>query len=391
MIDQIMANFDRLVVLNGFKPVERQLTQYRQTMIGRLQSSSISRRVKLISFKLYEAIATGQDWRYQDIFATWVKQFEQELCATWSDSVVPQTLQTRLTEALEISYLKAILLSNENAYPFLRFMAPTFLHTVFSDPTLWPPNHQGTSIPLAHVISSARCEMGNFVVMDTLYSMAYSLPQFVDYDTSIPSLSHELYGYSWAPGCPTELLVALAEINQCREGQPTTTGRGWKEIEFSLLTWQPQPSPQLAEWESWMIVAWLAVQESWKHTLLVYVYLALCGAASDDPRIEYSIKQLLRIVDTVKKPSGATAGLHLFAQYFIAGVCARTESQRALVKEKLINMSESRKWLVHGNIFVPVLQHLWTGAGAGGRPVRWADYVRSREQVLPVSGASASA
>jgi hypothetical protein len=44
---------------------------------------------------------------------------------------------------------------------------------------------------------------------------------------------------------------------------------------------------------------------------------ALCGAASDDPRIEYSIKQLLRIVDTVKKPSGATASLHLFAQYFI--------------------------------------------------------------------------
>ncbi|KAH7338129.1 hypothetical protein B0J17DRAFT_411711 [Rhizoctonia solani] len=232
-----------------------------------------------------------------------------------------------------------------------------------------------------HVLSSARCELGNFIVMDTLYSMAYSLPQLVDYDTSITSLPDELYNYSWAHGCPTEFQIALAEINACRDGKGTCD---WRVIEYSLLTWQSRPSPQEAEWESWMVVAWLAVQESWRHALLAYLYMALCGASSDDPRVQGSVRQILRIVQTVKKPERPVASVHFFAQYFIAGVCARTETQRTLVRDKLTNMSESRNWLVHGNIFVPVLEHLWTGAGAGGRPIKWKDYVFSRERVLPV-------
>jgi hypothetical protein len=34
--------------------------------------------------------------------------------------------------------------------------------------------------------------------------------------------------------------------------------------------------------------------------------------------------------------------------------------------------------------FVYVLDDLWHGAAAGGRPIKWNDYVRSRETVLPV-------
>ncbi|CAE6436319.1 unnamed protein product [Rhizoctonia solani] len=381
MINYIMTHFDRVYSLTYFKPIQLQLVKYRQTMLERLQSSSITRRIKLISFKLHEAIAKGDDWRYQDIFTQWLNQFENELCSRWGSTTVPQTVQVRFMEALEISYLKTMLLGNENSYPFLRFTAPAFLQTVYSDRTLWATDHPPTAVSMAHVLSSPRCELGTFIVMDTLYSMAYSLPQLVEYDTSVTSLPDELYGYSWAHGCPTEFQIALAEINARRDGTGT---RDWRVIEHSLLTWQSRPSPREAEWESWMVVAWLAVQESWRHALLAYLYMALCGASSDDPRVQGSVKQILRIVKTVKKPERPVASIHFFAQYFIAGVCARTEAQRTLVRDKLTNMPESRNWLVHGNIFVPVLEHLWTGAGAGGRPVKWEDYVFSRERVLPV-------
>ncbi|CAE6423330.1 unnamed protein product [Rhizoctonia solani] len=388
VMSYIMDNFDRLSALCYFKPIEQQIVRYREIMVVRLQSSSIFRRIKLISFKVHEAIANGQDWRYQAIFTQWLDQFEKEVCAMWGSSVLPQAIQSRLWEAFEISYLRSILLSNQNSYRFLRFVAPTFLQTVYSDPTLWnPDSHLSTSVSIAHALSSIRCEIANFVIMDTFYSMAYSLPQLVEYDTSIISLQNELESFSWIHGCPTEFQVMLAEINQCREGQPTSTGRGWKEIEADLLMWQAKPIPQEAEWESWMVVAWLAVQGSWRHALLAYLYMALCGAASDDPRVQHSVKQLLKVARVVKKPSRPVASAHFFAQYFIAGVCARTESQRTFIREKLANMSESRNWLVHGNIFVPVLEHLWTGAGAGGNPVRWEDYVRSRKEVLPVSDA----
>ncbi|KDN34276.1 hypothetical protein RSAG8_12628, partial [Rhizoctonia solani AG-8 WAC10335] len=353
MINYIMTHFDRVLSMTYFKPIRQQLVKCRETMLVRLQSSSITRRIKLVSFKLHEAIVKGDDWKYQSIFTQWVNQFENELCSSWTSSVVPQAVQARLLEALEISYLKTMLLSNENSYPFLRFTAPTFLQTVYSDPTLWPV-HGSTSIPMAHVLSSARCELGNFI---------------------------ELYSYSWAHGCPTEFQIALAEINACRDGRST---RDWRAIERSLLAWEPRPSPQEAEWESWMVVAWLAVQESWRHALLAYLYMALCGASSDDARVQASVRQILRIVKIVKKPERPVASVHFFAQYFIVGVCARTETQRTLVRNKLTNMSESRNWLVHGNIFVPVLEHLWTGAGAGGRPIKWEDYAFSRERVLPV-------
>ncbi|KAL5633972.1 hypothetical protein ACGC1H_005980 [Rhizoctonia solani] len=384
MINYLMTHFDRVPSITYFKPLHQQVVKYRETMLVRLQTSSITRRIKFISFKLYEAIAKGDDWRYRNIFTQWVNQFETELCSIWKSSVVPQAIQTRLLEAFEISYLKTMLLSNENSYPFLRWTAPTFLQTVYSDPTLWPPNHNSTLIPMAHILSSARCELGNFIIMDTLYSMAYNHPQLIEYDTAFTSLPDELYSCSWVHGCPTEFQLALAEINTCRDGKMTSTGRDWRAIEQSLLTWESRPTSQAAEWESWMVVAWLAVQESWRHALLAYLYMALCGASSDDPRVQASVRQILRIVKTVKKPERPVASVHFFAQYFIVGVCARTEAQRVLVRDKLTNMSESRNWLVHGNIFVPVLKHLWTGAGAGGRPIKWEDYAFSRERVLPV-------
>ncbi|EUC60488.1 fungal-specific transcription factor domain protein [Rhizoctonia solani AG-3 Rhs1AP] len=310
MISYLMTHFDRVLNFTYFKPLHQQLVKYRETMLVRLQTSSITRRIKLISFKLYEAIAKGDEWRYQTIFTQWLNQFETELCSIWKSSVVPQAKQIRLLEALEISYLKTMLLSNENSYPFLRFTTPTFLQTVYSDPTLWPPNHDSSSIPMAHILSSSRCELGNFVIIDTLYSMAYNLPQLVEYDTSITFAPNELYSHSWTHGCPTEFQIALSEINTCRDGKATSTGRDWRAIEQSLLTWESRPIPQEAEWESWMVVAWLAVQESWRHALLAYLYMALCGAPSDDPRVQASVKQILRIVKTVKKPKRPVVSVH---------------------------------------------------------------------------------
>lgn len=39
---------------------------------------------------------------------------------------------------------------------------------------------------------------------------------------------------------------------------------------------------------------------------------------------------------------------------------------------------------MRGVDFVPVLDHLWHGAAVNGRPIKWSDYMRSREIMLPV-------
>lgn len=164
-----------------------------------------------------------------------------------------------------------MLLTNQSPYKYLQHISSTFLRVVFSDSSLWPDGYDHTSIPLARVLASPRCELGYFVFMDSLYSMAYGLPQLVEYNTTIPWRPGDPHGYGWSYGLPAELQITLVDINACRDNSPHT--RDWREIEQSLVMWQAQINVQHEEWESWMAVAWLAVQESWRHTLLAYLYM----------------------------------------------------------------------------------------------------------------------
>lgn len=67
-----------------------------------------------------------------------------------------------------------------------------------------------------------------------------------------------------------------------------------------------------------------------------------------------------------------------------AGICARSEKHRRLAREQLANVSESKLWLMRGVDFIPVLDHLWHGAAANGQPIKWSDYMQSRETMLPI-------
>jgi hypothetical protein len=72
-------------------------------------------------------------------------------------------------------------------------------------------------------------------------------------------------------GCSTEFYLALAEINACRDN--SLNARDWREIEHQLVTRLARPGSQYPEWESWMVAAWLAMQESGRHALLAYLYM----------------------------------------------------------------------------------------------------------------------
>ncbi|CEL53630.1 hypothetical protein RSOLAG1IB_06485 [Rhizoctonia solani AG-1 IB] len=132
-----------------------------------------------------------------------------------------------------------------------------------------------------------------------------------------------------------------------------------------------------------MVVAWFAVQESWRLALLAYLYLAVCGLPSDDERIQRCVTQIVQVVSTVKKREASEISVPLFVQYLMVGICARNEKDRKIARTKLSNVVETKFWPVRGVGFVPVLDDLWHGAGANGHPVTWNDYLRSREALLP--------
>ncbi|QRW20884.1 Fungal specific transcription factor domain [Rhizoctonia solani] len=274
-----------------------------------------------------------------------------------------------------------LILTNLNTYQTLRKIAPIFLKVVYSNPALWPAEPDLTRIPLSGLLTSASQELTYFALVDCIYAMVSGLPQQVEYDTRIYSSLSFSSSDNLAHGVPPELLLVLADINSCRDKSPHA--RRWEHIEHQLLTWQSRHG-EYAFAESWMTVAWYAVQESWRLALLIYLYLAVCGASSDEARIQSRAKQILQVAGTVKKRGTSDADISFSNQYLMVGICARNESDREKIRKKLVSISETKLWMMQIFSYVPILDDLWNGAAFGGRPVKWSDYIRSKEMVLPL-------
>lgn len=129
-------------------------------------------------------------------------------------------------------------------------------------------------------------------------------------------------------------------------------------------------------------MARLAVHESWRHALLIYLYMGVCGVNSADPRVESSVTQIVQLINVVKHKDSFDR--HLFVPCLLAGACARQESQRSVIERQLSSLRASRMWVLRSADFTSVLEHLWHGVGKDGRATTWDDYVTSRRAVLPV-------
>ncbi|CCO36883.1 hypothetical protein BN14_11030 [Rhizoctonia solani AG-1 IB] len=173
--------------------------------------------------------------------------------------------------------------------------------------SLWPTQHDPTLVSMAHVLACPRYSPACYMAIDVMGSMVYGLPQLVDYNTHIELFHpepHPMERFSCFPG---EFVVLLAKINACRD---QTSTEGWQSIERQLVSWESRPQFVLRGLESWKLVAWLGLQEAWRHTLLIYLYLAVCGVATDDPRIRTSSKQVFQLMGVIKRQDPPVLSVH---------------------------------------------------------------------------------
>ncbi|KAG8744448.1 hypothetical protein FRC10_010118 [Ceratobasidium sp. 414] len=368
-----------------FRPAYRQVLCIRDTTNWRLQNSPASRWAMFVCMKLFDFILEGNslDKQQYTIFRRWMKQIEERFYSTPTQNLNPAELQIQLSGSLEFALFR-LRLDNLNTYELLTSYAPTFLQVVFSDPTLLPNSHDSMSVSLAHVLSSYRHELPHFAILDIMCSMAYALPQVINYDTSITPREDGVHPIELVYGCPLELQTTLVDINTLRAWEQVGPIPDWQGVERKLRQWQPTIRAAAGE-ESWKMVAQLAVQETWRHTLLVYLYMAVCGAASNEVRVESSVRQVFQIMGTVKHELEPVANAHFFMQYLFAGAFTPSEKCRALSREKLLDSISTRFWILDTSYFVPILDHLWHGAAADGCPIRWSDYVHSRQTVMPTA------
>ncbi|CUA73190.1 putative transcriptional regulatory protein YLR278C [Saccharomyces cerevisiae S288c] [Rhizoctonia solani] len=376
-----VSYFKRMADYAYFKPLKDQAEQLKNRLLSRLRGSHFTRWVMLLCAKICEDIVDG-DRSQTTLHIRWLGDIEAAVRRKLAQDLTPRETEELRGDCLEISLIRTALGQSSNAYVVLRNATPTFLQTAYALPDLWPSDSDPALIPLLNIIGSEHHALSSFTLIDCTCAMIFGLPQQVEYDTSTSLLPKGFRPYEWAHSSPTEFQILLADINACRDKSPRA--RDWREIEYALLDWQAQPTRHDESWESWMVVAWLAVQESWRLTLLVYLYLSVCGLTSDDPRIQLCVTQILQVIGTVRKHESPDIKVPFFIQYLMVGICARSEQHRKITRRKLSDVNETKLWMIRGTDFVPVLDHLWHGAGSGGRPVTWGDYVYSREALLPV-------
>ena len=148
----------------------------------------------------------------------------------------------------------------------LRKCAPIFLQIVFSDPTLWPEGHSLTAVSVAHILASERHELSHSIHQDAFYTMAYAVSPTLEYDTTCPPFKRDVHAIGWIPA---ELHIALIEINARRV--LGYVAPDWQCIERRILSWQPHLDDSTND--ASQHISWLAEQESWRQTLLAYLYM----------------------------------------------------------------------------------------------------------------------
>ncbi|CAE6512196.1 unnamed protein product [Rhizoctonia solani] len=273
-------------------------------------------------------------------------------------------ITTRLGASLDLALYATMVSNSATGYSIFKESTPLWYRFAAHFPLIRSSN---STVSLAYAISVPRFELSKFIFLDIIYTLALGVPSILPYDTTYRSIDTRRVVLEWVYGCPLPFVILLAKINDSRGTRTHPNSSDWKQVEKHLKEWSSKST--YVDKDSRMTVARLAIQESWRQA-------GMCGVDSADPRVEASVRQIVRLSRTIEDTN--SVGLHLFVPCLIAGAAARAERHRATLRTRIHACREASSWILRGADFTPVLDHLWHGVASGGRPVKWEDYIHSR-------------
>ncbi|KAG8700960.1 hypothetical protein FRC09_005644, partial [Ceratobasidium sp. 395] len=201
----------------------------------------------------------------------------------------------------------------------------------------YPELRSGNSmVPLQGALWSPHYEVCRFAFLDTILSLVLAVPPLIRYDTTHrftvteppnPRTLESLYG------APFDILVFLGKINAWRTsrwmGLAKSNTQEWEEAREQIEWWQPE-----VEYidEPSNVIGRFAIQEAWRQSALIYLYMGIYALNSADLRVEAAVRQVVRLCSIIRP--GAYLERHLLLPSFIAGVAARQEQHRAILRSK---------------------------------------------------------
>ncbi|QRW20083.1 Fungal Zn(2)-Cys(6) binuclear cluster domain [Rhizoctonia solani] len=203
----------------------------------------------------------------------WIHEFERSVTTGFRNNMSPNDIGDCLKAHLELLALKASLMNGIFGYLVLRDALPKFLSLVATDSNLLIEQHNGGMVISFHrIINTHRYELTKFAVHDVLTVLLLGVPLLVEYGYDG---DHEPENpmFEWIHGIPATFLEVMAQINSRRTGSRVRLD-DWQTLEERVLFWKSRyamlndaPVPGSDDAER------VAVQEGWRHLLLIYIYM----------------------------------------------------------------------------------------------------------------------
>ncbi|KAG8733777.1 hypothetical protein FRC11_002551 [Ceratobasidium sp. 423] len=280
-----------------------------------------------------------------------------------------QAMKT-LNSALEIMPVHLATSSLATSVSLLREVALAFKRAV-----LEPPGHP-INLPSKLIVPNA--DLRQYSAMDVMTSLGTGCPMSFQYDVtySDPVLgasgvfdAADALGLQWMYGCPEFFIILLARMHNIRDDSIRRVEiQEVGEIEQSIRGWQPRyplsQDPHLA-------VARLAVQECWRQTLLIYLYMGICKTASEDSRVKTAHKNFMKLIKTVQPRR--IPDLFLLLPFFVVSVASCYTADRNKIYGRMRGIRECRISGTAGGDLVDMVVDIWKRADSENRPALWAD------------------
>ncbi|QRV82472.1 Fungal Zn(2)-Cys(6) binuclear cluster domain [Ceratobasidium sp. AG-Ba] len=270
----VASQYEPLFPTVFFQPVRMNINVIRGHYAALMMSCDIFRWSSYVFARVLYAAKQGGEHAYLERFVPLLDQLGR-ICVVLNGKDNLNSEIGRLSSAIELSLLKNMTSGVRSSYAMLRGAAPVLTRIAFLDPSLRPSYPCPNGISLTSALASPWIEVGRFVMTDIISSLVFGIPPLIKYDTRDSLVAgRSEYGYhmEWLYGCPARFAFSIEQTNRWRADRPSGHPP-WREIADDTWAWQARcdHGPEL---ESAGLVGRLAVQEGWRHAVLIYLYMS---------------------------------------------------------------------------------------------------------------------
>ncbi|KAL5639807.1 hypothetical protein ACGC1H_006399 [Rhizoctonia solani] len=368
----VLQSYARWASFSVFEP-SRIAYQLRDNILNRFSCSQTSRnRVILIANAI---TAIGRDAKFNarstSIVAMLYDEAQRSIAHVTSTQPAPRReldiplASKAFDHLLEMLLLQCWAIGPRNLMGLMHAAAPVFRRACPEPP------EQLVSLP--RILLQSEFHLRQFAESDVLLTLVSGRSMFFKYDVRFTEETWDRIaledGLQWLRGLPGQFLILLAWINGlCEEFGTNVDPQLVAAIETRIQDARFIPGVSS---DPILTVRRLAVKECWRQTVYVYLYMALCGAGADDPRVARAVKAFTRIINGVKP--GHNPDNFLLIPMHVVGVAARRRHDRDSIRRRIFGLQKGANSGTPPHTALIKLTDIWDRTGVENRAAVWSD------------------